>query len=202
VGELQIVIPGPRTAEQTAESGILAGIAASFPMALVWMIASASVGDGFFTPMYHVAFVVDPHTWPDSLRFAAAGEATYFRNEPFFFGVAMHVVVGGFFGVVFALGARWLRPPRRLALMAGTAYGLVVMAVMSVVALPIIANAVDGGDPIALMGAEVGWPIFVLDHLVYGLGLGLWLRWRPQDAGLPVDPVSGPSSFSESPGRI
>lgn len=190
-----------RTLEQIAESGILAGIAAAVPMALFAMVASATYqGKGFFTPMYHVAFIVDPNTWPTSIELAAAGDAYHFRNEPFVFGVAMHVAIAGFFGLLFALLARVVRPSGRAALALGVGYGLLVMLFMTVVVLPLIGDVVSAGEPITNMASDVGWITFGLEHVIFGAVLGLWVMWRPQDVGFQPLQSASNASFSKSPG--
>ena len=186
--------------EQTAEAGILAGIAAALPMVLFAMIASATYqGRGLFTPMYHIAFVVDPDTFPTSLKAASVGDVAFFRNQPFFFGFAIHVFVGGFYGLIFGLTGRALRqlPQGRAAVAAGVVYGLVVMAFMSLVVLPYAGSLFGAGRPISDMGGEVGWVTFALQHAIYGAGLGVWLRWRPQDVGLEL---ASPKFQAPAPG--
>jgi uncharacterized membrane protein YagU involved in acid resistance len=176
--------PG-RSLEQIAEAGILAGIVAAVPMALFAMIASATYqGRGFFTPVYHIAFVVDPTTWPTSVELAEAGDAYYFRNEPFVFGMAMHIAIAAIFGLLFALLANVVRPRGRAALAWGVGYGLIVMLFMTIIVLPIVGSAVDAGEPISRMASNVGWFTFGLAHAIFGCALGLWVLWRPQDVGL------------------
>ena len=51
--------------EKVAERGIFAGLIASAAMAVAPMVASVTyLGRGFFTPMYHAAFIIDPNTMP------------------------------------------------------------------------------------------------------------------------------------------
>jgi uncharacterized membrane protein YagU involved in acid resistance len=168
--------------ERTLEKGVFVGVIASIAMGLCAMAASATYqGRGFFTPSYHVAFIIDPNTMGQSLAKAATGDRFFMSQEAFVFGLAAHVMVSGFFGAVFALLATKLRLRGNQALAAGAAYGLVVMVVMSAVVLPLAGSVSDAGDPITRMGSEIGWATFALLHAVYGLVLGAWPYVRPQD---------------------
>ena len=173
------------TAERTAEAGIFAGMTAAFAMALFAMVASATYQDrGFFTPMYHIAFTIDPDTLGESLDAAAAGDTFFFRNEPFFFGVAIHMMVGAVFGVLFGFAARVTHLRGRTVVVVGSTYGLAVMMLMSLVVLPVAGDLFEAGKPISEMPETVGWPTFSMMHVVYGLVLGLWVHFRPQDVGI------------------
>jgi hypothetical protein len=168
--------------ERLAQRGIFAGFGASTVMGLLAMVASATYqGRGFFTPVYHVAFIIDPNTMGISLAKAGAGERFFFSREAFVFGMAAHVIVAGLFGALFALLALKLRLAGSRALVAGAVYGLVVMVVMSALVLPLAASMSGAGDTISHMGSEIGWPTFAILHAVFGLALGAWIYVRPQD---------------------
>lgn len=170
--------------ERVLERGIFAGLVASTAMALFAMAASATYqGRGFFTPMYHAAFIIDEDTMGVAIAKAATGEPFYFFRETFIFGIITHVILGGVLGIVFAALAKWLRPHGPWAVGAGLGYGLAVMAVMSVLVLPGAASLFQTGEPISRMGAEVGWPTFIAQFAVFGLTLGSWIFLRPQDIG-------------------
>lgn len=196
---LQGFTEGDRTAlERVAERGIFAGLVASAVMAVFAMVASGTYqGRGFFTPMYHAAFIIDEETMGVAIAKAGSGEPLYFVRETFVFGMIAHVLVGGALGGMFALVARWLRLQGTRAIVGGLVYGLAVMVVMSLLVLPRAADLFGAGEPISRMGAEVGWPTFVSHFAVFGLALGSWLFLRPQDVSQPTrpgtaDPV-GPS---------
>ena len=173
-----------RPLERVAERGVSAGLAASAVLGLFAMVASATYqGRGFFTPMYHAAFVVDPQTMGVAIGKAGAGEPFYFAREAFIFGMIIYVLVGGTLGAVFAVLGRAFRLRGTRAIAGGLVYGLVVMALMSLVVLPEVASLAGAGRPISHMGDEVGWPTFVAYFAVYGLALGSWLYLRPQDIG-------------------
>ena len=168
--------------ERTLEKGVFFGLVASIIMGLCAMAASATYqGRGFFTPAYHVAFIIDPNTMGLSLEHAASGDRFFLSHEPFVFGLAAHVIVAGCFGALFAVAATKFRPRGTQALAGGLIYGLLVMFVMSTLVLPVAGSAFDAGQPISRMGSEIGWATFAALHAVYGLALGMWLYVRPQD---------------------
>ena len=173
-----------RPLERVAERGVSAGLGASAILGLFAMVASATYqGRGFFTPMYHAAFVIDPQTMGDAISKAGAGERFYFVRESFILGMIIYVLVGGTLGAFFGVVGRALHLRGTRALAGGVAYGLAVMVLMSLLVLPRVASLSGAGRPISHMGGEVGWPTFVAYFVVYGLALGSWLYLRPQDIG-------------------
>jgi ABC-type spermidine/putrescine transport system permease subunit II len=60
-------------------------------------------------------------------------------------------------------------------LIAGLAWGVVVFALSSCIGLPIAAALFDAGYPIANMASIVGYPTFIVEHLIYGAALGVLL---------------------------
>lgn len=174
------------TLERVMERGVFAGLVASGAMGFLAMMASATYQRrGFFTPMYHAAFVIDEDTMATSITKAAAGDPFYLFRETFIFGFIVYVILGGTFGIAFAVGAKWLQLQGNRALVAGLGYGLGIMVVMNFLVLPMVANALGAGDPISRMGAEAGWPTFIMQFAVYGLTLGSWVYIRPEDIGVP-----------------
>ena len=173
-----------RPLERIAERGVCAGLVGSAVLGLFAMVASGTYqGRGFFTPMYHAAFNVDPQTMVTSIGQAGAGERFYFVRESFLLGMIIYVIVGGTLGALFGVVARALHLHGTRALPGGVAYGLAVMVLMSLLVLPRVAAMSGAGKPIAHMGDEVGWPTFVSYFVVFGLVLGAWLYLRPQDIG-------------------
>jgi len=166
--------------ERAIETGMMAGMAAAVPMGIFAMIASATWQHaGFYTPMYRIASVLDPLPLEASLEEAAAGSPSfYFYPQPMFAGFAVHLAIGGFFGVLFVVLVRALRVRGPVALAAGVLYGLAVAALMGLALLPLAAEQLGGGRQIAEAASIVGWPTFAAWHLLYGLGLGTWrLLW-------------------------
>jgi hypothetical protein len=173
-----------RPLERIAERGVCAGLVGSAVMGLFAMVASGTYqGRGFFTPMYHAAFTLDPQTMVTSIGQASAGERFFFVRESFMLGMITYVFVGGTLGALFGLVARLLHLHGIRALPGGVAYGLTVLAVMSLLVLPRVGAMSGAGRPITHMGAEVGWPTFVSYFVVFGLVLGAWVYLRPQDIG-------------------
>jgi uncharacterized membrane protein YagU involved in acid resistance len=170
--------------ELIVSRGIFAGMVAGVALGVFAMVASAAYqGRGFFTPMYHAAFIIDGQTMGVAMDKAGSGEPFYFARETFIFGMVIHVMVGGAFGALFALVARRLRLHGPRAIAGGLVYGIVAMVFMSLVVLPQAAALSGAGEPIARMGAEIGWPTFVGEFAVFGFVLGLWLYLRPQHIG-------------------
>jgi uncharacterized membrane protein YagU involved in acid resistance len=170
--------------ELTLERGVFAGMVAGVALGLFAMVASATYqGRGFFTPMYHAAFIIDGQTMGVAIDKAGSGEPFYFARETFLFGMIIHVMVGGALGVAFALVAKKLHLHGLRALAGGLVYGLAAMALMSLVVLPQAATLFAAGKPISRMGDQIGWPTFVAQFAVFGFVLGLWLYFRPQDIG-------------------
>jgi len=167
--------------ERAIETGMMVGMAAAVPMGIFAAIASATWQHaGFYTPMYRIASVLDPLPLQASLEEAAADSPSfYFYPQPMFAGGAVHLAIGGFFGVLFVLLVRALRVRGRAAVAAGLLYGLAVAALMGLVLLPVAAEQLGGGRQIAEAASIVGWPTFAAWHLLYGLGLGIWMALRP-----------------------
>jgi hypothetical protein len=175
-----------RPLERIAERGVCAGLVGSAALGLFAMVASGTYqGRGFFTPMYHAAFVVDPQTMVTSIGQAGAGERFFFVRESFLLGMMVYVLVGGTLGALFGVVARVLHLHGARALAGGIAYGVTVMVLMTLLVLPRVGAMSGAGQPIAHMGNEVGWPTFVSYFVVFGLVLGVWLYLRPQDIGEP-----------------
>ena len=172
----------PEAIEPVLQRGIFAGFGASTVMGVFAMLASATYGGrGLFTPAYHVAFVIDPNTMGQSLQKAEAGERFFFSQESFIFGMAAHVMVGAVLGALFAVLAMRLQLRDRRALAGGLIYGLAVMAFMSALVLPVVAQMSGAGQATSRMGGEIGWPTWVVLHAIFGLALGAWIYVRPQD---------------------
>jgi uncharacterized membrane protein YagU involved in acid resistance len=168
--------------ELVLQRGIFAGFGASTVMGVFAMLTSATYGGrGFFTPAYHVAFIIDPNTLGQSLQKADSGERFFFSQESFIFGMAAHVMVGAVLGCIFALLAMRLHLREKRALVAGLVYGLAVMVLMSALVLPVAASMSGAGQAISRMGGEIGWPTWIVLHAIYGLALGAWIYVRPQD---------------------
>jgi hypothetical protein len=186
--------PGPRAAssiDRIVVPGILAGMVAAVPMGIFSMIAAATYQHrGFFLPMYHIASLLGDDTAARSLQEAARGDVFFFVPEPAIFGVAMHLMVGGFFGAIFAVVARVLLsrvlpsralPSRASIIAVGVVYALLVMLLMSFVLVPAADAVLSGEERVSSFASVAGWGTFTIQHVIYGLVLGLWPVFRPQD---------------------
>ena len=148
-------------------------------MGLFMMVASATWGHvGVFTPFYRIAAVLDRAAFDISLEEAATGSRFWLEPQTALPGACVHLGLAGLFGMLFVLLAHEGRGARPAALvLAGAAWGLVVAAVM-VPVLHLVGREVGGGDLIADLPGQLGWPTYVAMHLVYGLALGAVVALR------------------------
>ncbi|WP_370012737.1 hypothetical protein [Nocardia cyriacigeorgica] len=163
--------------------GALAGVAASMVMAIYAMIAAATYQHtGFFTPLYHIAATfIAPDAMMTSMMRAGEGSAFYFSLGPAVLGALIHMMVGAMYGAIFAVGARLAKLHGLTLVAAAMVWGLVVFALSTWIGLPIAAALFGGGDPIATMATMVGYPTFLVEHLLYGGALGMMLAARPSN---------------------
>lgn len=153
---------------KTLFTGAVAGVVASVVMGMFAMIAAATYQDtGFFTPLYHIA---SPIIGTDTLMESMG--STYLSIGPALLGLAIHMMVGAMWGVLFAVVARSLRVTGPSAVGLGVGYGIAVMFVMAFVGLPVTAAVLQGGDMVSDMASMVGWLTFTAEHAMYGLVLG------------------------------
>ena len=151
----------------------MAGMVAALPMALFSMVATA--GElGLYGRLYLVTAIVEPGPLEVSMAQASGGAGPFLEVGGAVAGMAVHLGIGAGFGAVFALLARALRLRGVVALAAGAVYGLAVMALMGLAVLPAAAGETAGGRLIADAPRLIGWPVFAVEHLLYGLVLGLW----------------------------
>jgi hypothetical protein len=174
----------PATATTTSKSigatvmwGAVAGVGASLVMAMFAMIAALTYqGTGFFTPLYHIASVFAPgDAMMQSMQAGMGGSSFTFLFGPAVLGAVIHMMVGAGYGVAFALVAKLLRLHGAALIGAATLWGLVVFAISSWIGLPAAAALFGGGDPIRNMASMVGYPTFIIEHLLYGAVLGILL---------------------------
>ncbi|MFC7446485.1 hypothetical protein [Rhodococcus daqingensis] len=150
-------------------------------MALYAMIAAWTYQDtGFFTPLHHIASTfAASDSMMTSMQNAMTGSAFTVALGPAAAGAVIHMMVGAMYGAVFAVGARLARLRGAALVAAATVWGLVVFALSTWISLPLVAALFGGGDPISDMASMVGYPTFLLEHVLYGLGLGLLLAAPP-----------------------
>lgn len=166
---------------QALAAGAKWGAAGAVVMALYAMVAGATyLGSGFFTPMHHIASTfIAPDTMMTSMERAMNDQLFYFSAGPAAFGMMVHLVVGIGYGLVFALIVRALNLTGTAVVVIGGLYGLGVLLFSSFVGLPLAASIFGGGDPIADMPQMVGWTTFTIEHVIYGVVLGIgWIRLK------------------------
>ncbi len=162
-------------------TGAVGGAIASLVMAMYAMVASATYQHhGFFTPLYHIAStIIAPTQLMTSMQHAMMGSTFYLAGGPAVLGAAIHMMTGAMYGVVFALAVHKLHLHGAVLLGAAVVWGAVVFAVSSWIALPLAAKVFSSGDQITHMAKMVGYPTFLVEHLMFGLALGALLLARP-----------------------
>jgi hypothetical protein len=151
----------------------MTGMVAAAVMALFSMVAAAA-DLGVYGRLYLVTAIVEPGPLEVSMAEAEAGTGAFLEVGGAAAGLAVHLAIGAGFGAVFALLARGLHLRGLAALAAGAGYGLAVMALMGLLVLPAAAGQTAGGQLIADAPRLLGWPVFAVEHLLYGLTLGLF----------------------------
>jgi len=145
-------------AREVLEAGAVSGLVGGVAMALFATIYAAWAGLGFWTPVEAIAQTVLGQTITGSSAIVV--------------GVALHVAVSLFFGVVYAMVT-----PRDVegapAVAFGLFAGLAILVIMDLIVVPVInpqtrAHLMWGSWPHALPV----WVAFAI-HLIYGLGLAL-----------------------------
>ena len=151
----------------------MTGMVAAAVMALFSMVAAAA-DLGVYGRLYLVTAIVEPGPLEVSMAQAEAGTGAFLEVGGAAAGLAVHLAIGAGFGAVFALLARGLHLRGLVALAAGAGYGLAVMALMALLVLPAAAGQTAGSQLIADAPRLLGWPVFAVEHLLYGLTLGLF----------------------------
>jgi hypothetical protein len=155
--------------------GVYGGVIGSVAMAMYAMIISNSVKHtGFFTPLYHIASAfISPSAMMTSMGQAMHGNSGYFALGPAVVGAIVHMMTGAIFGAVFGIIIARVHPSQAITVVAGTMFGLLVMVVNSFIGLPIAARLFGGGRPISHMATIVGWGHFTVEHVIFGMMLGI-----------------------------
>jgi hypothetical protein len=150
--------------------GALAGIIAGVIMVIYAMIASATfLGQSWLTPLYGVASpLVGLMPLLLSLR-----QETYFATGPAALGLFIHLFWSALYGLLFALLVSFLHLHNEKAMLGGLVYSLAILVIMNFVVLPIV-----GAENLPTI---IGGPSFLVEHLIFGIVLGLWPLVRPAD---------------------
>ncbi len=159
--------------------GAVAGVLASLVMAMYAMGAAWVDGTGFFTPLHHIASLwASPDPMMTSMQEAMAGNDFQISAGTAVLGTLIHLMTGAAYGAGFGLLVSRLAVGRGLLVALGTGYGGLVFVVSAFVGLPLAAAIFDAGDPISNMAEMAGWGTFVVEHLLFGLVLGLLVAAR------------------------
>ncbi len=155
--------------------GAGAGVIASLAMAMYAMIAAYTKDTGFFTPLYHIASLVtdDNDMMKSMMADQQGGDAFTFLAGPAILGAMIHMMTGAMYGAIFGAIVSRLRLAFAVLSGIGVVYGFLVFVVSAYIALPLAAAIFDSGDPIKNMAEMAGWGTFIIEHLLYGLTLGV-----------------------------
>ncbi len=175
---------GSESLAQAVTVGIIGGVLAAFVMAMYAMVAAATYqGTGFFTPMYHIASAfIEPTAMMTSMERAGGDQLFYFAAGPAALGMLVHLATGAVYGALFAVIMRATSLHGASVVATGAVFGVAVMLFSSFVGLPATAALFGGGEAISEMPTMVGWTTFTVEHLIYGVVLGVWLARRPPEA--------------------
>lgn len=160
--------------------GAVAGVIGSVVMAMYAMIASATYQHtGFFTPMYHIASTfISTNAMMTSMQHAMTGGTYYFTFGPAVLGAVIHMMVGAMYGAILALLVSMRRLSAPMLVVAGTVWGAVAFVLSSWVLLPLVAAVLSSGDQITHMARMVGYGTFLVEHLLFGMTVGVLLALR------------------------
>lgn len=170
--------------------GAVAGVLASIVMAMYAMGAAWAKDTGFFTPLYHIASLWAPQdAMMASMQDAMAGNHFHVEVGTAVLGAVIHMMTGAMYGAVFGAIAWRLRVGAALLAGIGLVYGFVVFVLSAYIGLPVAAALFDSGEPIRDMAKMAGWGTFIIEHLLFGLALGILVavaRHRRASAAAPV----------------
>lgn len=160
---------------KAAGFGAGAGVVASLVMAMYAMIASTVQNHGFFTPLYHIASLwLSPSTMMTSMQDGMMhNHAFYFAFGPAVLGALIHMMTGAMYGAIFGVVVSRLAVNGGVLAGLGMAYGFGVFLLSAYIALPIAAAIFSSGDAITHMARMAGWSTFLIEHLMFGVALGV-----------------------------
>lgn len=152
---------------RTIVTGIIAGMVAGAVMAMYAMLASATfLHQGFFTPLYGIASpIVGSSAMATSMQ-----QGFYLSVGPALIGLIVHMMWSAMFGIAFLLIARLAHIHGAQGILAGLLFGVVVQLFMSLFVLRIVG--------LGTMPGMIGIPSFTVEHLLYGMMLGIWVARR------------------------
>jgi len=164
----------PASMSRAVLVGAGSGVIASVVMAIYAMISSWAKDTGFFTPLYHIASLwASPDSMMASMKGAMAGSAFHFVFGTAVLGAVIHLVTGAAYGAIFGLITSRLHLGLAAFAGIGIVYGFLVFLFSAYIGLPAAAAIFGSGDPIRNMASMAGWGTFIIEHLLYGLTLGV-----------------------------
>ncbi|MHB1846089.1 MAG: hypothetical protein ACYCWW_14785 [Deltaproteobacteria bacterium] len=151
---------GQVRAREVVEAGILAGIIGGLLMAMWAMVSAAVQGMSFLAPIKLIgATFVGPSALGGSVGILV-------------WGLMLHLTVSAMWGILFASILR--RETRGgTALLAGVAYGFVILLLMTWVVVPFTNQVMH--DRIPMM-----WGSWIIEHVFFGVGVALAPYFRRQ----------------------
>ena len=109
-----------------------------------------------------------------SMQSVTIGGLTFeFFAGPAVLGAVIHMMIGAMYGVGFAVLAGLTRICGMALAVAGTVWGGLVFVISSFVGLSLAAAIFNSGNQITDMAELVGYGTFLVEHLIFGLFLGL-----------------------------
>lgn len=163
----------PTDTATTLKRGAVAGMIGGAVMAMFAMAAAVTYQhNGFFTPLFHIsALTGSPESMMTSVMKAAGGDKFWFTPGAAAVGLIIHMLTGAAYGMGLAFLLRAV--PRAMLIPVGALSGVAVFAISSFAGLPVAANVTGAGSTISDMADMVGYDTFLVEHLMFGLTLGL-----------------------------
>lgn len=156
--------------------GAVVGVLASVVMAMYAMVAAWAKDTGFFTPLYHIASLwISQDSMMSSMKDGMGGDAFHFEFRPALLGAVIHMMTGAMYGALFAVAISRLALGAAVLSLAGLVWGGLVFLISAFIGLPVAAALFNSGDQITNMAEMAGWGTFDVEHLLYGLTLGVLL---------------------------
>jgi hypothetical protein len=140
-------------------------------------------GHGILHTLFHIAArFISPHAMMTAMQAAMAGYSLTFAAGPAVLGDIVHMMVGVMHGVIFAVIAQYLKWRGLTLVGAGIVWGLAGFVFNTRIGLPLAAALLGDGHPISSMASMVGYPIFLIEHPLFGATLGILLLERRASA--------------------
>lgn len=170
-------------------TGAGSGVIASVVMAMYAMVAAWVKGTGFFTQMYHIASLwASQNSMMASMKDAVGGSDFHVVLGTAVLGAVIHMMTGAMFGAVFGLIVSRLHLGIAALAGIGVVYGLFVFLFSTYLGLPFAAAVFGSGDQIKNMAEMAGRGTFLVEHLLFGLSLGVLAGMAPaKTAVVPAD---------------